>query len=392
MGRFISFDHEVKINIEFNPLSSLLIQTAGSGGGPVTVAGGSMGYSSLYVDYVYLDTDERRRFAQVSHEYLIEQLQFTGGESVSGMSNKIRLNFNHPVKELLWVVATDANVAANKLSTYTVTDVNGREVNPIVDAKLQLNGHDRFSTRGGSYFNLVQPYQHHSNIPRSRGINVYSFGLKPEEHQPSGTCNFSRIDNATLNLTMVPNLGSATVNIYAVNYNVLRIMSGMGKKIQTAHNSQLLHRIRSPPMQMNSETDRLSVMIICNWLVIRLLIATISNCWKLLTASISTSTSKDLAGTQINSQGRNNIEDWTISSQASKPKFATGMKKVQRLDDIGLSFKFDLRYSPFLNENSYDCGSGLLKLDVSLRHLYQSKTSWKHFYDILSFCKHTHSS
>lgn len=233
-------DHEVKINIEFNPLSSLLIQTAGSGGGPVTVAGGSMGYSSLYVDYVYLDTDERRRFAQVSHEYLIEQLQFTGGESVSGMSNKIRLNFNHPVKELLWVVATDANVSANKLSTYTVTDVNGREVNPIVDAKLQLNGHDRFSTRGGSYFNLVQPYQHHSNIPRSRGINVYSFGLKPEEHQPSGTCNFSRIDNATLNLSMVPNLGSATVNIYAINYNV-----------------SLLNALKSCPVRVNERCSHI---------------------------------------------------------------------------------------------------------------------------------------
>ena len=211
----------MKINLQFAPLSSLLVQTAASGGGPVTVAGGSLGYSSLYVDYVYLDTDERRRFAQVSHEYLIEQLQFTGGESVTGQSNKIRLNFNHPVKELLWVVLTDANVRANAFSTYTVPNAAGTaQINPVVDAKLQLNGHDRFSVRAGSYFNLVQPYQHHTNIPTSRGINAYSFGLKPEDHQPSGTCNFSRIDNATLNLTMVPNLGQATVNIYAVNYNV----------------------------------------------------------------------------------------------------------------------------------------------------------------------------
>ena len=72
-------------------------------------------------------------------------------------------------------------------------------VNPISSAKLQLNGHDRFSERDGRYFNLVQPYQHHENVP-SQGINVYSFGLKPEEHQPSGTCNMSRIDNATLQL------------------------------------------------------------------------------------------------------------------------------------------------------------------------------------------------
>ena len=106
-------------------------------------------------------------------------------------------------------------------------------VNPVVLAKLQLNGHDRFSERRGDYFNYVQPYQHHTNVP-SLGINVYSFGLKPEEHQPSGTCNFSRIDNATLHLTVTSNTtsnqssGHAKVRVYATNYNVLRIMSGMG--------------------------------------------------------------------------------------------------------------------------------------------------------------------
>ena len=100
--------------------------------------------------------------------------------------------------------------------------------NKTVRAKLQLNGHDRFQERLGSYFNLVQPYQHHSNIPPT-GINVYSFALKPEEHQPSGTCNMSRIDNATLQLQLTPKaaLGSK-IRVYATNYNVLRIMSGMG--------------------------------------------------------------------------------------------------------------------------------------------------------------------
>merc|ERR1711904_558859 len=102
--------------------------------------------------------------------------------------------------------------------------------NPVFSAKLQLNGHDRFSERMGRYFNLVQPYQHHTNVPAT-GINVYSFGLKPEEHQPSGTCNMSRIDNATLQLTLTANTfdaGDAKVRVYATNYNVLRIMSGMG--------------------------------------------------------------------------------------------------------------------------------------------------------------------
>ena len=103
--------------------------------------------------------------------------------------------------------------------------------NPVVTAKLQLNGQDRFSEREGTYFDLVQPYQHHTRNPDS-GINVYSFALRPEEHQPSGTCNFSRIDNATLQLVLsnatVEGTNTAKVRVYATNYNVLRIMSGMG--------------------------------------------------------------------------------------------------------------------------------------------------------------------
>jgi hypothetical protein len=103
--------------------------------------------------------------------------------------------------------------------------------NPVVTAKLQLNGQDRFSEREGTYFSLVQPYQAHTRAP-DEGINVYSFALRPEEHQPSGTCNFSRIDNATLQLVLsnatVEGTNTAKVRVYATNYNVLRIMSGMG--------------------------------------------------------------------------------------------------------------------------------------------------------------------
>lgn len=98
--------------------------------------------------------------------------------------------------------------------------------NPVVRAKLQLNGHDRFQERLGSYFNLVQPYQHHTNVPAT-GINVYSFALNPEQHQPSGTCNFSRIDSAVLQLQLTPKAAKGSkIRVYAVNYNVLRIMSG----------------------------------------------------------------------------------------------------------------------------------------------------------------------
>jgi hypothetical protein len=115
--------------------------------------------------------------------------------------------------------------------TETSLDMHCWGENPVVTAKLQLNGQDRFSEREGTYFDLVQPYQHHTRSPDT-GINVYSFALRPEEHQPSGTCNFSRIDNATLQLVLsnatVGGTATAKVRVYATNYNVLRIMSGMG--------------------------------------------------------------------------------------------------------------------------------------------------------------------
>ena len=316
--------HEVKINIEIRPLDECLfavktVSTGGTNNQKVANAyAKSLVAASLYVDYVFLDTDERRRMAQNPHEYLIEQLQFTGDESIGSSSNKVKLNFNHPCKELVWVVQPDLHVAycdsfigsrvlhkalgaqpfnytdaidalpntilafgsraqsgtaagnvidndglfndgmpgtaagavpaADKtgLDSASADGVSDAGVfvlaetalnmhcwgeNPVVTAKLQLNGQDRFSEREGTYFDLVQPYQHHTRNPDT-GINVFSFALRPEEHQPSGTCNFSRIDNATLQLVVsaaaIGGVQTAKVRVYATNYNVLRIMSGMG--------------------------------------------------------------------------------------------------------------------------------------------------------------------
>jgi len=198
--------HEVKFNLTFAPLASLCSATPKES---VSLNG------SLYVDYIYLDTDERRQFAQVQHEYLIEQLQYTGAESVSAGAVKSKLALNHPCKELVWVVQKSGNAPA-------AFDDSGDQT--VSSAKLQLNGQDRFSERPGAYFNLVQPYQHHTNIP-SVGIYVYSFALNPEQHQPSGTVNMSRIDNATLQLTTSV---AGSLKVFAVSYNVLRIMAGMG--------------------------------------------------------------------------------------------------------------------------------------------------------------------
>jgi hypothetical protein len=246
--------HEVKVRMKLRALGSLVqcldnglttLQNITSSSNLVTAGGASVTLKNagLWVDYVYLDTDERRRFAQVSHEYLIEQLQ-EKETTVSSATTSVSLNFNHPVKELVWAFvradrATEgfatASTGNGMLDFVANTPSNTNANYPLQHfgtATLKLNGHERFEERDASYFNLVQPYQHHTSAP-SRKVYVYSFALKPEEHQPSGTCNFSRIDNAQLELKTV-NLdnGGSTQNLnlklYAVNYNVLRIMSGMG--------------------------------------------------------------------------------------------------------------------------------------------------------------------
>jgi hypothetical protein len=240
--------HEVKVKIEFESKSNCILSGTTIGNIP------NITNASLWVDYIFLDTDERRRFAQLSHEYLIEQLQFTGSESLNKGTNRIKLNFNHPCKELIWVAKSKGafkkdrwydynlyNASIGELISMSSTSnyIDGVEPksesfnNPLKSAILQLNGNDRFAVREGLYFTHVQPYQHHTNVPVNNPINVYSFALKPEEHQPSGTLNMSRIDTATL-MIEAENPGTSTdytydgINIYAVNYNVLRILSGMG--------------------------------------------------------------------------------------------------------------------------------------------------------------------
>jgi hypothetical protein len=326
--------HEVKINLDIRPLDECLwaVTTLNEASGASKNVAATIAYNqslvaaSLYIDYVFLDVDERKRMAQNPHEYLITQLQYPGDESVGSSSVKVRLNFNHPVKELIWVVQPDQNVdycsatisnsalfrvlgaqpfnytdaldalpnalhafgseqgiaadsrayidtnglfkdagafSASGTTGYwqnasgyyntpnlgeadavnsgvsdagtfvlaeTSLDMHCWGQNPVVTAKLQLNGQDRFSEREGSYFDVVQPYQAHTRAPDA-GINVYSFALRPEEHQPSGALNFSRIDNATLMLVLsnatVEGTKTAKIRVYAINYNILRVMSGM---------------------------------------------------------------------------------------------------------------------------------------------------------------------
>ena len=257
--------HEVKINIEFRDASELVIAmnlngTRVSDFNYTTFAiTPTITDARLYVDYVYLDSDERAKFAQNDHEYLIEQLQFTGSESLSfnQQSQKLKLNFNHPCKELIWVLQRDENAVTrgtmyNDWFNYCAASPGqhypSQCVDLMADAKILLNGYERFTIRPQTYFRLVQPYQHHTRIP-DKHIYLYSFSIRPEEQQPSGTCNMSRIDTVYLNydLTSCQQLKDATtikdlpndpftmgtsstgqISVFAINYNVLRIRSGMG--------------------------------------------------------------------------------------------------------------------------------------------------------------------
>jgi hypothetical protein len=266
--------HEVKVKMTFESLGNLSRHTATDGFDTDVVVGTSSILNvtpnfDLWCDYIYLDTDERRRFAQVSHEYLIEQLQISDN-TITSTSPTIDLNFNHPVKELIWCTRNESGGdGSGRCQTLATTPAGDPTAGPVSleriggNWQLKLNGHDRFKERDTQYFTKTQVWQHHTgyggtptfgaallafaadDILRAGddSIAVYSFALKPEEHQPSGTCNFSRIDNAQLvgRAIQTPiaggtmtNVGTPTtadtvkLTIFAVNYNVLRIMSGMG--------------------------------------------------------------------------------------------------------------------------------------------------------------------
>lgn len=237
--------HEVKINVLWNKAINLTTYQNQVPGSPKQ--------ANLIVDYIYLDVEERRRMAQQSHEYLIEQTQYNEDKGFTSYANRVDLTFNHPVKELIWVTQQSGKRDCTK-PYYTAIEAGpppGPGPNLIspphavanslynyddvmYDCTLQINGQDRLGVQYGQYFGQVQPFQHHTGTTQS-GLYVYSFALRPEEHQPSGTCNFSRIDTATLVFNVD---GSADIDesqdltfdvrCYAINYNILRVMSGMG--------------------------------------------------------------------------------------------------------------------------------------------------------------------
>lgn len=268
--------HEVVIKIDFRPLKECLVgftESVGDSGNfdtrvteaqaqnmSITANGKShLKFKSckLYVDYVYLDTAERSRFAKEHSQYLIEQVQHHGAETLDLKSgnptHNVRLNFNHPVKELIWVVQRQdvaqhgGSFDKNDWFNYSTAAPGANEPFPHTGdilykgkgaARIVLNGHERFSSRPANYFRLVQPFSAHTRVP-SKNIYCYSFALRPEEHNPTGQINMSRIDNAQLQLKLADNadtsaggvFGSgkhALLYVFAVNYNVFKLCDGMG--------------------------------------------------------------------------------------------------------------------------------------------------------------------
>jgi len=262
--------HPVRINVKFRDLASLISNSNQSATcSTVKPLPTKIVDIRLYGDYVYLDREERRRFVANTHEYLIEQVQYTPNISIPEGINILnaRLEFNHPIRELIWVVQRDVMQTTHEWFNFGSTSAfeAGISRDMLQDGTLQLDGYDRFDTRDAGYFRLVQPYQYHTRTDVKNFIYMYSFALRPEDMQPSGSLNASRIDNMNLMLNFrpdsnepqtltipvvdangaalldgkgnpvtrqianpayVPNRGKAHLVVYAKNHNVLRVVNG----------------------------------------------------------------------------------------------------------------------------------------------------------------------
>ena len=239
--------HPIRLNIKLRALQDLFYISSSSATvcGSLQVNKVTLGDISVWGDYIYLDTEERRRFVANTHEYLIEQIQYTMPISIpkDSLQQNIRLEFNHPIREFIWFVQRDIMVTNHEWFNFSSITSSDQAIarNMLASAKIQVDGYDRFEERDANYFRLVQPYQYHTNIPLQTYLYVYSFSLRPEDFQPTGSLNASRIDNMILQLTMEPDStaapgtaqyspprGNARARVYARNHNVLRIVNGFG--------------------------------------------------------------------------------------------------------------------------------------------------------------------
>lgn len=184
--------------------------------------------ANLLVNYVYLDKEERLKFAKSNHEYLITQVQMLGDRVITNTNNQIKLGFIHPSKEIIFRVQMSYLLNGNNTFNYTNLYVDG--TNLIKNVTLLFNGEERFGQVQNDYCNLVEVYKYHTNSP-SDGVNVISFSLKPEDFvQPTGGPNLSKIDDAVLQFSVdssITYLNTAILRVYNRNWNVLRIINGI---------------------------------------------------------------------------------------------------------------------------------------------------------------------
>jgi hypothetical protein len=232
--------HDTKINFEFRPYMqcikcdhAITRLVSASGALPLTMA-----TCKLYADFVFLEQEERRRFATIPSEMLVEQVQVVdetvvASGSISSITQKLELNFSHPVKELIWYYLPYAKfqtdpVNGNDWFKYGLDSAHAPDGDDAFDdIKLVINGSDRFSTRPGSYFRYVQPYQHHTRSP-NKPLYCYSFAMFPESaSQPSGSINYSKLDTSQLNFKLHPNATNGRIKVMAISWNVLRISNGL---------------------------------------------------------------------------------------------------------------------------------------------------------------------
>ena len=241
---------DVRFNVTFRKYQELVIS---SNGLPINVDNNPLQITQTYldIDYIFLEDDERKLFAKNNHQYLIEQLQVfatslssnglrqdpvnpTKMERIPDLTQNITLTFNHPVKELFWVIQNTSVLSVypyggNEWFNFSTQSYKNGMVNgtdPMIKGKILFEGQELFDTKDAKFFRTVVPYQRHTNIPNNF-IYVYSFSINPEDFQPSGSCNFSRIDNQVLYLEISDQLIDPIITVFATNYNIINIAGGM---------------------------------------------------------------------------------------------------------------------------------------------------------------------
>jgi hypothetical protein len=241
---------EVRFNVTFRKYEELIIS---SNGLPLDLGSNSLQITQTYldIDYIFLEDDERKIFAKNNHQYLIEQLQVyatsmtSNGlrqdptnplkkERIPDLNQNILLNFNNPVKELFWIIQNSTVLSVytfggNEWFNFSTQSYKNGKVNgsdPMLNSKLIFEGQDLIDLKPAKYFRTVVPYQRHTNTPNNF-IYLYSFSTNPEDFQPSGSCNFSRIDNQVLYMEISNQLIDPIITVFATNYNILNIAGGM---------------------------------------------------------------------------------------------------------------------------------------------------------------------